>query len=186
VVKIGRTPVLSVEETRELLDSMDTDSLIDLRDRALIGLMVYTFARVGALTKMREDVYVKGRRTWVRLHEKGGKRHEMPCHYNLEHYLEAYIEGGGNCPNAKGYLFRTARGPTLFVARQRLVYNAQFLALLRQSIFGIGTSGQRLYDTGSAISFVITSENGSLLLLRCVVGTTQLGNSNESFIRQSL
>jgi len=113
VVKNGKTPVLSAEETRELLDSIDTDSLIGLRDRALIGLMVYTFARVGAVTKMRgEDVYVQGRRTWVRLHEKGGKRHEMPCHHNLEHYLEAYIEAAGIGPNAKGYLFRTARGHT--------------------------------------------------------------------------
>lgn len=50
--------------------------------------MVYTFARVGAAVKMRvEDVYIQGRRTWVRLHEKGGKRHEMPCHHSLEQYL---------------------------------------------------------------------------------------------------
>lgn len=47
--------------------------------------MVYTFARVGAVINMRiQDVYVQGRRTWLRLHEKGGKRHEMPCHHNLE------------------------------------------------------------------------------------------------------
>lgn len=111
VVKKGKTPVLSAEEARVLLDSIATDSLIGLRDRALIGLMVYTFARVGAVIKMRgEDVYVQGRRTWVRLHEKGGKRHEMPCHHNLEHYLEVYIEEAGISTSAKGYLFRTARG----------------------------------------------------------------------------
>ncbi len=113
VVKKGKTPVLSAEEARELIDSIDTDSLIGLRDRALVGLMVYTFARVGAVIKMRgDDVYVQGRRTWVRLHEKGGKRHEMPCHHNLEHYLEAYIEGAGIGSNSKGYFFRTARGRT--------------------------------------------------------------------------
>ena len=55
-----------------------------------------------------EDVYVQGRRTWARLHEKGGKRHEMPCHHNLEEYLEAYIEGAGIAADAKGFLFRTA------------------------------------------------------------------------------
>lgn len=111
VVKKGKTPVLSAEEARVLLDSIATDSLIGLRDRALIGLMVYTFARVGAVIKMRgEDVYVQGRRTWVRLHEKGGKRHEMPCHHNLEHYFEAYIEGTGISKDAKGYLFLTVRG----------------------------------------------------------------------------
>ena len=55
--------------------------------------MVYTFARVGAAIGMRVgDVYVQGRRTWVRLHEKGGKHHEMPCHHNLDEYLHAYID----------------------------------------------------------------------------------------------
>lgn len=44
----------------------------------------------------------------MRLHEKGSKRHEMPCHHNLEEYLEAYIEGAGIAADAKGYLFRTA------------------------------------------------------------------------------
>jgi len=113
VVKKGKTPVLSAEEARVMIDAIGTDSSADLRDRALIGIMVYTFARVGAVIKMRvEDVYVQGRRTWVRLHEKGGKRHEMPCHHNLEDYLEAYLEGAGIGADAKGYLFRTARGHT--------------------------------------------------------------------------
>jgi len=63
-----------------------------LRDRALIGLMVYSFARIGAALSMRvEDVFMQNRRLWVRLHEKGGKRHEMPCHHNLEDYLTAYM-----------------------------------------------------------------------------------------------
>lgn len=113
VVKKGKTPVLSADEARELLDSLDTSSPIALRDRALIGIMVYTFARVGAVIRMHvEDIYVQGRRTWARLHEKGGKRHEMPCHHNLEEYLEAYIDGAGIAADEKGYLFRTARGRT--------------------------------------------------------------------------
>ncbi len=111
IVKKGKTPVLSVNEARALLNSIDTSSLAGLRDRALIGLMVYTFARVGAAIKMRvKDVYVQNRRTWVRLHEKGGKRHEMPCHHNLEEYLHAYIEAAGIAGDEKGYLFRTTPG----------------------------------------------------------------------------
>lgn len=110
-VRKGKTPVLAAEEARVLLDSIDISSLIGLRDRALIALMVYTFARVGAALKMRiEDVYTQGRRTWIRLHEKGGKRHEMPAHHNLEESLHAYLEGAGLAADKKGYLFRTARG----------------------------------------------------------------------------
>jgi len=113
VVKKGKTPVLSVEEAHALLNSIDATSVVSLRDRAIMGLMVYTFARVGAVIKMRvEDFYVQGRRAWVRLHEKGGKRHEMPCHHNLEHYLDAYIESAHIGTDAKGYLFRTAQGRT--------------------------------------------------------------------------
>jgi site-specific recombinase XerD len=107
VVKKGKTPVLTAEETRALLNAIDTGTPLGLRDRALIGLMVYTFARVGAVITMRvEDVYVQGRRTWVRLHEKGGKRHEMPCHHNLDEYLHAYIEGAQLQAQPKGVLFR--------------------------------------------------------------------------------
>jgi site-specific recombinase XerD len=112
-VRKGKTPVLTAEEARALLDSIDPSSLIGLRDRALIALMVYTFARVGAALKMRiEDVYAQGRRTWIRLHEKGGKRHEMPAHHNLEEYLHTYIEGAELARDQKGFLFRTARGRT--------------------------------------------------------------------------
>ncbi len=84
---------------------------VGLRDRALIGLMVYTFARVGAAIGMRvEDVFVQGRRTWVRLHEKGGKEHEMPCHHNLDEYLHAYLDQALVGADRKGFLFRSAWG----------------------------------------------------------------------------
>jgi integrase/recombinase XerD len=107
----GKTPVLQAEEARTLIDAIDTTSLPGLRDRALIGLMVYTFARVGAAVSMRvEDFYVQGRRGWVRLHEKGGKEHEMPTHHNLDRYLEEYIAAAGIASDRKGPLFRTTRG----------------------------------------------------------------------------
>ena len=46
VVTKGATPVLTAEETRTLLDAIDTGTVVGLRDRALIGVMVYSFARV--------------------------------------------------------------------------------------------------------------------------------------------
>lgn len=110
-VRKGKTPVLTAEEARAILDAIDTSTPVGLRDRALIGLMVYTFARVGAAIGMRlEDVYVQGRRTWVRLHEKGGKVHEMPCHHNLEEYVHAYLSNAGLGEDKKAFLFRSAKG----------------------------------------------------------------------------
>src|ERR1700730_13839663 len=93
VVKRGKTPVLSADQARQLLDSIDVTELSGLRDRALIGVMVFTFARVRAATTMRVEAYFEhGKRAWLRLHEKGGKRHEVPCHHNLTEYLDAWIQ----------------------------------------------------------------------------------------------
>jgi integrase len=105
VVRRGKTPVLDPAEARQLIDAIDTTTVIGLRDRALIGLMVYSFAHIGAAIGMRvEDVFTQNRRLCVRLHEKGGKQHAMPCHHNLESYLHEYIDGaafhGGEFPSA--------------------------------------------------------------------------------------
>jgi integrase/recombinase XerD len=79
-----------------------------LRDRALIAVMTYAFARVSATIGMRvEDYFVIGRRGRIRLHEKGGKEHEVPCHHTLDRYLEEYIRAAGIENERKGPLFRT-------------------------------------------------------------------------------
>lgn len=106
--KRGKTPVLDAAETRKLLDSIETDTDIGRRDRALIGMMVFTFARIGAVVQMQiEDYFYQGHRAWVRLHEKGGKEHEMPVHHALQDLMETYLEEGG-LKDAGGPLFRSA------------------------------------------------------------------------------
>lgn len=118
VVKYGKTPVLRADEARTLLDSIETKRvnrdgtktqiLIGLRDRALIAVMVYSFARIGTTLSMRvEDYYSEGHRGWFRLNEKGGKLHQVPAHHNAEHYLDAYIETADIAGDKKGYRFRT-------------------------------------------------------------------------------
>ena len=108
VVKKGKTPVLTAEEARTLLDAIPTDTLTGLRDRALIGVMVYTFARVNAVIEMKvKDYFTQGQRGWVRLHEKGGKEHEVPCHHSLEKILDNYIEAAGIADDPNGLLFRS-------------------------------------------------------------------------------
>jgi integrase/recombinase XerD len=108
VVTRGKTPVLSGAEMRQLLNSIDTGELIGLRDRALLGLMGYTFARVSAVVSLRvEDYFQQGRRSWLRLHEKGGKQHEVPCHHSLDEYLDGWIAATGIGDDKKGPLFRT-------------------------------------------------------------------------------
>jgi len=120
--KRGKTPVLSSNEARQLLDSIKVkNSIVGLRDRALIGLMVYTFARVGAATGMNvEDWYFQNRKWWVRLHEKGGKLHQMPAHHNLEEYVASYLEAAGIGDEKDTPLFRTVRGKTQQLTYRRM------------------------------------------------------------------
>jgi site-specific recombinase XerD len=130
--KKGKTAVLTEEEARDLLASikvsrkdergekehLDSDEpdeeipiLLGLRDRALLAVMVYSFARVGAALGMNvEDYYPQGKRWWFRLHEKGGKRHEMPAHRKAEDIMDAYLEAAGIRDEKKAPLFRTAAG----------------------------------------------------------------------------
>ena len=99
VVKRGKTPVLSSDEARALLDSVDVSTPIGLRDRALIGVMVFSFARISAVIQMNiEDYFRQSKRTWFRLHEKGGKRHDVPAHKLAREYVEAYIKVLGKTP----------------------------------------------------------------------------------------
>ena len=120
-VRKGKTSVLDASEMHDLLASIDTGSLIGLRDRALITLMRYTFARVSAAVGMKVgDFYVQNRRGWVRLHEKGGKVTELPCHHNLDQYLEEWITAAGLAGAPETPLFPTLRHGRLQDARQAL------------------------------------------------------------------
>ena len=111
VVKKGKTPVLGDDEAKQLLDSIDTGTVVGLRDRALIALLIYSFARISAALHMNvEDYYPQGKRWWVRLHEKGGKEHEMPCHHLLETYIDSYIIAAGIAADKITPLFRTLGG----------------------------------------------------------------------------
>ena len=95
-VSKGVTPVLSSEEATALLTGMDVSTVVGLRDRAIIAVMTYTFARVGAVVALTvEDYFPQKKRWWLRLREKNGKVNEMPCHHKLEAYLDAYIEAAG-------------------------------------------------------------------------------------------
>lgn len=115
-ITIGKTPVLLREEARLLLESIpiykeERPDLIGLRDRALIGLMVYSFARVSALLAMQIGDYApQGKRYWIRLHEKGGKFHRLPVHHLAEEYLDAYLLAAGIGEEKKSPLWRTSRG----------------------------------------------------------------------------
>ena len=86
----------SPAEARRLLDAIGTDTLAGQRDRALVSVMLYSFARVSAAIGMRRsDYFRQGSRGWLRLREKGSRRHDVPAHHRAAEALEDYLEAGG-------------------------------------------------------------------------------------------
>ena len=179
-VRKGKTPVLDPAEPRALLDSIDVSTPIGLRDRALMALMVFSFARVGAALAMRvEDVFVQNRRLWVRLREKGGKRHEMPYHHTLEEYLHAYLDGVRIGDDPKGPLFRTIGHGTGRLTRTALPQaNAYAMVQRRTVATGIGTRignhSFRATDITAYLKNGGTLENAAAMADHASTRTTQL------------
>ena len=131
VVKKGLTPVLGADEARSLLESIDVSTPSGLRDRALIGLMVYSFARVGAVVAMNVDDYFRqNKRCWFRLHEKGGKLHDVPAHHKAQEYVDAFLHLAGlfgtrGCP-----LFQTVDRRGRLTGRR--MHRLEVLAMIKR------------------------------------------------------
>jgi site-specific recombinase XerD len=138
----GATAVISSAEARELLDSMDSSTVVGLRDRAIVAVMAFTFARVSAVVGLKvEDYYTQKKRWWLRLREKNGKVNEMPCHHKLEEYLDAYLEAAGLREERKGPLFRVAIGRTgKLSARPLSRTDVWYLVRRRAADAGIATA----------------------------------------------
>lgn len=169
VVKRGKTPVLTAAEARTLLDSIATTredgspDVVGLRDRALIGVMVFSFARVGAAVAMKtEDYYAQGKRWWFRLHEKGGKRHDVPAHHNAEAYMDAYLEAAGSPDEKKAHLFRTTRARTGELTDRKLTRN-DALRMIKRRAKAAGLSPAVSCHTFRATGITAYLENGGTI-----------------------
>ncbi|MGA9764538.1 MAG: tyrosine-type recombinase/integrase [Rhodomicrobium sp.] len=161
-VNRGKTPILDGSEAGQLLKSIPTSNLAGLRDRALIALMTYSFARISAAVGMQvSDIFVERKRLWVRLKEKGGKRHEMPCHHQLEEYLCDYLEHSGlkNKPNSP--LF-----PSLSRAQKltdRSLHRIEAWAMVKRRAKAAGIKTEVVNHTFRGTGITAYLENGGLL-----------------------
>jgi len=108
----GATPEISVEQARKLLRSLDLGHVVGLRDRAILGVLAYTGARVGAVARLRlGDLRNFGEQRALRFREKGGKVREIPVRHDLDAWLRAYLDAAGVAgQDDKMPLFRAADG----------------------------------------------------------------------------
>ncbi|MBX3439365.1 MAG: tyrosine-type recombinase/integrase, partial [Planctomycetaceae bacterium] len=105
----GKTPEITPQQARQLLRSIDTNHVVGLRDRAVIAVMIYTAARVGAVARLRRgDLYDAGDQHCLRFTEKGTKHREIPVRHDVVGFLNAYLAAGGlEFADKPSPLFRT-------------------------------------------------------------------------------
>jgi len=176
VVKRGKTPVLSADDARRLLDSIptvrrtshgqnigDAPDIAGLRDRALIAVMVFSFARVSAVVGMNvSDYYQNGKRTWIRLHEKGGKFHEVPVHHKAESYLDDYLTAAGLNQDSMSPLFRTLKRRSGCVTSTRLS-RSDVLRMIKRRVRKAGLSTTTCCHTFRATGITAYLHNGGTI-----------------------
>src|SRR6266436_2349287 len=118
----GKTPAFVDGEVQRLLDVVETSTHTGLRDRALLGVLAYTFARIGAVVNLKvEDYYPSGKRFLLRFKEKGGKEKELPVHHKLEEILDQYLKASGLEKEPQSPLFPASIGKTGKLSRRPLV-----------------------------------------------------------------
>ena len=117
----GKTPAFVEGEVQTLLNSIDIFTHVGLRDRALLGTLAYTFARIGAVVRLKvEDYYPSGKRFMLRFKEKGGKEKELPVHHKLEELLDEYLQATGLANEPGSLLFPAAVRKTGKLSRRPL------------------------------------------------------------------
>jgi integrase/recombinase XerD len=160
----GRCIALEGEEWRKLLASTPTTTLRDLRDRALIATLTYSFARITAALKMKvEDLRPRGAGWTVRLHEKGGKEHAMPCHHALAEALRAFIDAAGIAEDRKGWLFRTARGHKADALSELAMSQSDAWSMIRRRAAAAGITAPIRCHTFRATGITAYLANGGAL-----------------------
>ena len=162
VVTKGATPVLSPAEARKLLETIDTSTLAGLRDRALLSVMLYSFARVGAVLGMRrQDYFGQASRGWLRLHEKGGKRHDVPAHHRAAAALDAYL-ASAELEEPKAALFQSL-DPTARRLTGRALQRRVVLAMIKRRAAAAGLPPSTCCHTFRATGITAYLSHGGTL-----------------------
>jgi len=152
---------------QKLLDSIDVTHPVGLRDRALLAVMAYTFARIGAVISLTPQDYIQvGKRSLIRFREKGGKEKEIPVHHKLEEYLEA----AKLSEQPASPLFRSTRGRSRELGTDRLSRKDAW-AMLKRRLRDAGLS--TIYSNHSFRAAGITNyleNDGTLEVAQRIAG----------------
>lgn len=135
----GKTPILSPAQVRQLIEAINLETISGLRDRAMIGVFIYTWGRVSAVIGMKgKDYFPTGKGMVLRLHEKNGKVIDVPAHHNLQEWMDEYIEAVGIAKDSDEFLFRALNKKRQLT--DRLVHRTNALAMIKRRARNAGLS----------------------------------------------
>jgi integrase/recombinase XerD len=137
--RLVATPEIGTAQARDLLKSVDASDLVGLRDRAIIAVLIYTAARVGAVAKLTfKSLKHDGSQYTLRFSEKGGKSREIPVRHDLEQLLLQYIEVA---KITEGPLFRTANRKTKQLTKNAMT-GVDICRMMKRRLKSAGLPGQ--------------------------------------------
>ena len=190
----GKTPILEAEDVRALFASIGTEDVVDLRDRAILSLMLYTFARVGAVVKMDGRHYeASSARASVALHEKRGRFHRVPCHHLLHEAMEAFLSVSPAGPRTP--VFRSAERALDEEGRRQLsrrrIQSRSVIAMVKRRAAAVGLPAEAVCNhsfRGTGITNFM--ENGGAIDVAAGIAghastkTTQLYNRSAQTVQR--
>ena len=104
----GKTPEIGIKQARKLLHSISGTDIVDLRERAIIAILIYTAVRVSAVADLEvADFFDTGDQYCLRFKEKGGKARQIPCRHDLQRFILEYRDDA-DISEKKSPLFRSA------------------------------------------------------------------------------
>jgi integrase/recombinase XerD len=113
-VSEGKTPQITAAQSRRLLAAIDPTTKVGRRDRAIVGILMWTGVRAGSIARLRcGDYYETGEQWMLRFDEKRRRTREIPVRHDLHFYLRDYMEAAGLTDVPKNVpLFLTSPGKT--------------------------------------------------------------------------
>jgi site-specific recombinase XerD len=191
VVTEGKTPILTDEEIRTLFAQFDESNLIDVRDRAMLSVMLYSFARVGAVVKLRvRDFYRQSTKAWFVLSEKGGKQNRVPAHHQAAEWVADYIDKAGIGEQRDTPLFRSVLGRTGQLT-ERSIARSNVFTMIRKRTNKVGLPEEIGCHSfrGSGITNYLrnggTIERAASIAGHASTKTTQLYDRRSDLVDQS-
>ena len=106
-----------------------------------------------------QDYFQQGKRWWFRLHEKGGKYHEVPAHHKAEEYVDAWLDAAGISEERKLPLFRSFDRRDRHLTNRGL-YRQDVLRMIKRRVGAAGLPDATRCHTFRATGITAYLENG--------------------------